>query len=81
MMVVSVETEPGFTAGKPRPLFEGRYEEFIFGIQPNYDVSPDGEGFLMVVRDYLSDAERSRHQIRVVVDWFDDLERLVPREN
>jgi hypothetical protein len=42
-MVVSVETDPVFSAGPPRLLFE--YPELapsgLMGF-PNYDVSPDG---------------------------------------
>ena len=43
LWVVDVETEPGFTVGSPRVLFEGRYdfERNDLGT-PNYDVSRDG---------------------------------------
>lgn len=40
---------------------------------PAYDVSPDGERFLMI-----QDTEDERTQINVVFTWFEELERLVP---
>ncbi len=67
MLAVSVETEPAFTARKPRLLFEGRYET-------DYDVSTDGRHFVMIRTEYAS----SPTEIRVVLNWFDELERLVP---
>jgi serine/threonine-protein kinase len=42
-MVVSIETEPGFRAGRPRVLFEGPYvSSSITPGFPYYDVTPDG---------------------------------------
>ena len=45
MMAVDTTTQPTFSAGTPRLLFEGRYD-----VRPrpraNYDVSPDGERFV-----------------------------------
>ncbi len=67
-MAVAVETEPGFSAGVPRLLFEGRY---ILDTHPRYGVSPDGQRFL------LSKLERSA-RIQVVPNWFEELKGLVP---
>ena len=47
MMAVDVATEPTFTAGIPRMLFEGKYLTAIEPV-PNYDISRDGQRFLMV---------------------------------
>ena len=47
MMVVSVGTEPTFAATKPRSLFEDTYDKHGWFIA-NYDISPDGQSFLMV---------------------------------
>jgi hypothetical protein len=41
----------------------------------NYDVAPDGR-FLMLVRD-----RREAPTIHVVLNWFEELERLVPAAN
>ena len=67
MMAVAVETEPGFSAGVPRLLFEGRY---ILDSHPRYGVSPDGQRFL------LSRIE-GETQIKVVPNWFEELKGLV----
>jgi Tol biopolymer transport system component len=47
MMAVDITTEPNFKAGKPKVLFERRYEPTP-ATGPNYDVSPDGQRFLML---------------------------------
>jgi serine/threonine-protein kinase len=73
MMVVAVETEPDFNAGRPRVLFEGSYAMGSGGGY-NYDVTPDGRRFLMVRRQ-LGPAPR---QINVVLNWAEELKRLVP---
>ena len=74
MMAVETTTQPTFTAGKPRVLFEG---EFLATSYPqlgtNYDVSADGQRFLMVKQ-----GEQVPGQINVVQNWFYDLKRLVP---
>jgi Tol biopolymer transport system component len=74
MMAVDVATQPSFTAGKPRMLFEGRYEPTP-ATAPNYDVSPDGQRFLMLKP---SETEQAPTQITVVLNWFEELKRRVP---
>ncbi|MDA2935310.1 protein kinase, partial [Acidobacteria bacterium AH-259-D05] len=68
MMVVPVETNPTFTAGKPGVLFEGLYMRApsLAGGQ-NWDISPDGQQFVMIKEDTTSD------QINVVLNWFEEL--------
>ena len=75
MMAVGVETDPPFAAGVPRVLFEGRYEIGVGGGQM-YDVSPDGQRFLMI--RHLQEQELT--EIRVVLNWAEELKRLVPTE-
>jgi Tol biopolymer transport system component len=75
MMSVEVATQPTFILGRSRTLFEGSYEPTPLTL-PNYDVSPDGQRFLM-----LKPAEQgpgARTQINVVLNWTEDLKRLVP---
>ena len=74
MMLVSVQTEPTFRPGRPEVLFEGTYvtTRFIPGYQ-YYDIAPDGQQFLMI-----KDVEGSTGQINVVLNWFEELKRLVP---
>jgi serine/threonine-protein kinase len=75
MMAVEIATQPSFAAGKPRMLFAGRYERTP-ATSPNYDVSPDGQRFLM-----LKPSEQEAvtpTQINVVLNWFEELKRRVP---
>ena len=75
MMAVDIATQPSFTAGKPRVLFEGRYVATP-ATSPNYDVSRDGQRFLMLKP---SEQEASTPtQINVVLNWFEELKRRVP---
>lgn len=76
MMAVQVTTQPGFSAGKPVMLFDREYAATEFpatGIA--YDVSADGQRFLMVKE---SDASSAQTQINVVLNWFEELRRRVP---
>jgi eukaryotic-like serine/threonine-protein kinase len=78
MMVAAVTTKPAFSAAKPTLLFEGHYERgsFSYSIQPNYDVSLDGQRFLMIKTSELEAAA----QVNVVLNWSDEVRRLVPSE-
>jgi len=76
MMAVEVTTQPSFTPAKPKVVFEGTYEPDPGGGRPNYDVSPDGQRFLM-----MKPAEQQAvalTQINVVLNWFAELKRRVP---
>jgi Tol biopolymer transport system component/tRNA A-37 threonylcarbamoyl transferase component Bud32 len=75
MMAVEIATQPGFAAGKPRVLFEGQYA-LSPGTFLNYDVSPDGQRFLMLKPSESADAAPT--QINVVLNWFEELKRRVP---
>jgi serine/threonine protein kinase/Tol biopolymer transport system component len=75
MMAVDISTQPGFAAGKPRMLFQGRYEPAPFPTT-NYDVSPDGQRFLMLKP--VDQAEAAPTQINVVLNWFEELKQKVP---
>jgi eukaryotic-like serine/threonine-protein kinase len=77
MMAVDIATQPSFTAGKPRVLFEAHYVPPP-GTTPNYDVSPDGQRFLMIKPNDAGDAAPA--QINVVLNWFEELKRLAPTE-
>ncbi len=72
MLAVEIETEKGLRAGRPRVLFEKEFE--FAGIFRNYDISPDGERFLMV----QIPASTGRGQLEIVFNWFEDVERRVP---
>jgi len=77
-MVVSIQTQgQTLTAGSPQVLFEGQYVSHSVpqGFQ-YYDVSPDGKQFLMLKEETV----QQQGQINVVLNWFEELKRLVPIE-
>jgi hypothetical protein len=70
-MAVSYESGAGrFDAGEPRPLFE--VPGFLTGSSSTYAVAPYGQRFLM-----LKNVDKDP-QINVVLNWFEELKRLVP---
>ena len=76
MMAVEVTSQPSFAVGKPKMLFQGEYLSVAPG-QTNtaYDVSPDGQRFLMVKE---TGRAISSTQINVVQNWFEELKRRAP---
>ena len=77
MMVMAVETQPVFAASKPKLLFEAHYETSYNVFERDYDVSPDGQRFLMTK---ASEPESAATQLNVVLNWSDELRRLAPPE-
>ena len=75
MMVVELTTQPGFAAGTPRMLFEGPYVPTPT-TPPNYDISPDGQRFLMLKPSESTGVAPT--QINVVLNWFEELKQKVP---
>jgi Tol biopolymer transport system component len=73
MMAVAAATTPVFRADKPKLLFEGRYESPA--IRSNYDVTADGQHFVMVKAD---EQQSTNRQLNIVVNWADELRRRVP---
>jgi len=72
MMVVEVETEPAFRAGKPTKLFEQNFADPGSNLA-EYDVAPDGKHFVMI-----QDVSSGPTQIHVVLNWFEELNARVP---
>jgi hypothetical protein len=76
MMAVDVTLQPTFTAGKPRVLFQGPYFASVFPFTGTaYDVSPDGQRFLMVKQNEQAAAAVP---LNVVVNRFEELRRRAP---
>jgi Tol biopolymer transport system component/predicted Ser/Thr protein kinase len=75
MMAVETKTQPTFSAGAPRLLFEGTYQQSGSG-NANYDVTADGQRFVMVKRGEQQD--QAATQINVVLNWFEELKHRVP---
>jgi len=75
VMAVSVDLENG-RSSPPRALFAGPYPDNPGWTRPrSYDVSRDGERFLMMKLP----AEELRPRIAVVLNWFAELRAKVPR--
>lgn len=74
---VAVSGGEGFRASAPRTLFEANFRRAVLNRSAQYDVHPDGNRFVMV-EGGLSGAFPD--QIHVVLNWFRELERLVPTD-
>jgi serine/threonine-protein kinase len=72
MMAVDVDARPGQTIriGTPRMIFEGPYPAMGGSFWSNYDVTPDGQRFLMIEA-----ADEPGARINVVVNWMNLQER------
>jgi serine/threonine-protein kinase len=75
VMVASFDLANG-RSGAPQLLFAGPYRDNPGWTRPrSYDVTPDGERFLMS----RVPGERPRPRIVVVLNWFEELRARVPR--
>ena len=79
MMVVGVTTGDTFTPGAAETLFE--LPPGFSSANPGrvYDLSPDGTRFLsmMAITDEAP-ATPAGTDFKVILNWFDELQRLVP---
>jgi serine/threonine-protein kinase len=73
--VVSVTADPVFSPGAPELLFRGEYG---FGGSPNWDISSDGQRFLMMKVEEQAEQESGETALIVVNNWFEELNRLAP---
>ena len=76
LMVLSVQTEPTFDVGRPQVLIDGPY--FFGGSIRPYDISLDGQRFLMMKPIGSEGGEAGAPQLHAIVNWFEELQRLVP---
>jgi eukaryotic-like serine/threonine-protein kinase len=74
IFTVPIQSSLRFTAGTPSLVVDGQYLSPYLARQ--YDVSPDGKRFLLI-KD-ASPSETTPHQLVVVLNWLDELKRLVP---
>ena len=72
IMVVAVTTHPELRIGEPQVFFAGEFENVS---HRSYDVHPDGRRSLV-----LRGGENTASSIRVVTNWFSEVERLVREE-
>jgi hypothetical protein len=71
LMAVEVELGETVVASEPVALFGGNYGG---GWAPTFDISPDGAHFLMIE---ITPVQRA-NKLHVVLNWFEELKRLVP---
>ena len=76
VMAVAVQADATFTAGTSEVLFESGYSFDNQG--RTYDVTPDGERFLMMKEGGQSDAPPEPASIVVVQNWLAELIQRVP---
>jgi eukaryotic-like serine/threonine-protein kinase len=76
MMSVEIRTDPAFSSGTPRELFGGPYD-LTNTSTPNYDVSADGQRFLMIRR---VSQKTPPLQLNFVLNWFEELKQKIPIE-
>jgi Tol biopolymer transport system component/tRNA A-37 threonylcarbamoyl transferase component Bud32 len=70
-MAVPVDSKSGFEPGKPHVLFEGPYFQSFHDYAP----TPDGKGFVFIRE---TQAQTGPAELAVVLNWFEELKRLVP---
>ena len=73
MMAVRIETQPELRPQPAEVLFDGDY---FRRNRRSYDVAADGR-FLMI-QPMITEQDG---QIHVVLNWFEELKRLVPTDN
>ena len=81
MMGVEVDTGSSLTLGNPEVMFEGPYYEGdAVSIGRTFDVSPDGERFLMIKQatDINQADDATGQQLRIVQNWLEELTARVP---
>jgi Tol biopolymer transport system component len=79
MMAVPVTAQPALKVGQPLQLFEGPYFISPTGsLRPQYDVTADGQRFLMLAAGPATDGSGNRPRIVVVQNWTEELKRLAP---
>ncbi len=70
---VAIETEPTLSWKDPVLLFD-LPRSFIPGWFPRYNASPDGQRFVFLKRPGIRDTR----EIRIVLNWFEELKEKVP---
>ncbi|MHC4507779.1 MAG: serine/threonine-protein kinase [Planctomycetota bacterium] len=76
MMALTIETEPELKPGVPKELFKGQFRGAPTYLGLTYDLAPDGR--LIMIQE---DQESAKPTINVVLNWFEELEQLVPTGN
>ena len=73
LMATEVRLESSLEIGSPRPLFPTKVD--VTPYLDQYCVSGDGQRFLVI------ESSETANDITVVLNWFEELSRVVPTEN
>ena len=79
IMVAAIETEPTFNPGIPVPVFGEPYW-ISAATYPDraFDISSDGQRLLVIKEGATTDTTVEEPEIHVVLNWTEELTRLVP---
>ena len=79
IMAVSVRLGTEAVLGTPRPVVKGRYADNQVLGSRHYDVSPDGQRFLLLKDAPPPDGQKpAAPEIHVVVNWQEELKAKLP---
>ena len=80
LMSASVRTTPAFSHGNPEKLFEtsGLYLRGGAGNSRSFDVSSDGQRFLMIKDGTTGDQNAAPANMVVVLNWLEELKAKLP---
>ena len=81
VMTVAVQAVKTFSAGAPAKVFEGPFLASQNIVGRSYDVSPDGQRFLMIKELPRAIDDVVPSSLTVVLNWFDELKRIAPARN
>jgi Tol biopolymer transport system component len=78
MIAIEIDTRKEVILGKPRSLFDGPY--VANSPMRGYDVTPDGEHFVLIQTSTEFVKEQPITHIHVVLNWTEELKRRVPAQ-
>jgi hypothetical protein len=79
VVAVSLQTQPVVTFGDPVNLPNGPLPSLLSVETRGYDVLPDGRFLSLVpVSDQTASGAAIAPELRVVLNWHDELKRVVP---
>ena len=77
LIAVPVQSGDDIAFGNPKIAITGPYWTRTLRAGREYDISPDGERFLMIKESAGGDST----EFILVQNWFEELKRLVPTDN
>jgi len=73
LMSVSIQTAPSLIVGKPQVVFSG-YQQKSVDSGLMYDISPDGQSFIVT---QSQDDDENLRRIHLILNWFDEIQSKV----